>query len=305
MTVETETVLVAAVDIGGTKVRTALVDRTLTIKAERICPSITHHGTATLAILVSDIETLLKALPGARFAGIGVGSPGVVDSLTAITSHAGLLTGWSGLDVRAALMDHFDVPVAIENDVNMAAIAEHGLGLAKGIDDFAFVAIGTGIGAGIFTAGRLHRGHHGAAGEIGYWRCQGRIARGRILEAVASGTGLGETGKASGIAEDTPELFYRAQAGERVALRILKEAGGLLGSTLGNLCLALDLTLVIFGGGVMDNPARELYLAPIKRNMASIPLFPPNVAVSAMGNQAAVVGAALAAWRKADGQEPY
>jgi predicted NBD/HSP70 family sugar kinase len=128
--------------------------------------------------------------------GLGVGLPGPVEFASGRTISPPIMPGWSNFPVRDRLAGRFGVHVVVDNDVNTMAIGEQRLGLARGVDNFVFVKVGTGIGAGIFSNGLLHRGADGAAGDIGHIAVEGgstvlcRCGRRGCLEAYAGGSAL-------------------------------------------------------------------------------------------------------------------
>ena len=258
-----------------------------------------------------------------RVRAIAIGVPSPVDPRTGLVALANLLPGWRDVDLRRALRKEFRLPVALENDANMAAIGEHWRGVASHVPNFVFVAIGTGIGAGVFTDGRLYRGRTGAAGEI--YRLNLEWPRWRedfgetgYLESYISGLGISTSGRRAlyesrapapgpnghGPAPDHPQglaqdrdarfVFEAMREGDEDALAVLKTAFTLLGVAAADLVAVLDPDLIVFGGGV-SRGAPELLLNTVRDVVAAIHPDPPRFEMSALEDKAQTHGAIFSA----------
>lgn len=161
---------VLGIDLGGTKLHLALADLHGQIVAEIVEPTQHAGGAAVIEQIGRLADTLVEKVGIARdrVRSAVMGSPGIVDPRSGAIMIAPNVPGLDTFDVRAALRARLGIDVAIENDVNLAAVGEHWCGGSKDARSFAFVALGTGIGLGIFADGRLLRGARGAAGEISY-----------------------------------------------------------------------------------------------------------------------------------------
>jgi glucokinase-like ROK family protein len=210
-------------------------------------------------------------VPRAPLYGIGVGLPGPVEFATGTPVSPPIMPGWDGYPVRTRLGERFDVPVWVDNDVNLMALGELRSGAARDEHDVIFVKIGTGIGAGLISDGRLHRGADGAAGDIGHATVPGapgvvcRCGNTGCLEALAGGAALSRDGTAA--AQEGRSAYLRrvldesgtiaaaditraAQHGDAVAVELLTRSGQMVGETLATLVNFFNPSLVLLGGGV-------------------------------------------------------
>lgn len=187
---------------------------------------------------------------------LAIGVPGPVDSEAGVVEGAPNLPGWQRVPIRDQLQAALGCRCLVEHDANLAALAEHRRGSGRGTNDFVYVTVSTGIGAGLILGGSLYRGHQGSAGEFGHMVIQpdGPLCncgnRG-CLEALASGTAIArEAGVGS-----ASEVGRMAAAGDREAQAILTRAARYLGLALGGLINLLNPEVVALGGGVIsDSP---------------------------------------------------
>src|SRR3954469_9013807 len=177
---------VVGIDLGGSNVRGALVDGGLAVS--ELAEPTSGRDAATVVSQLGGLARRLAVQAGVGWrevAGVGVGVPGVVGRGTGRLRMAPNLPPFGDVDLAEALQLELGTDVVVDNDVNMATVGEHRLGLGDGVDDFVFVAVGTGVGMGVVSGGRLLHGAGGAAGEIG----ELRLAHGPTLEALARGGG--------------------------------------------------------------------------------------------------------------------
>ena len=275
---------------------------------------------ATLDRVETLIEQIVTDSPvsQADIVGIGVGLPGPVESATGRPISPPIMPGWNNYPVRDRLAGHFGVDVVVDNEVNTMALGEHRAGLARGVDNFVFVKVGTGVGAGIFAHGLLYRGADGAAGDIGHIAVEGgstvlcRCGRYGCLEAYAGGAALArqaqeaaETGESKYLAErlsasDGPlsaeDISSGASAGDPVCLRLLHQAAWRLGQAMSGCVNFFNPALIVFGGGV--SRAGDLLLPGIRQAVLelSLPLATRNlrVDITRLGDTAGTIGAAFA-----------
>ncbi|PYV05105.1 MAG: hypothetical protein DMG26_06150 [Acidobacteria bacterium] len=252
-----------------------------------------------------------RGAPGRSTAGrlraLAIGVPSPVDPRTGLVALANNLPGWKNVDLRRALEKEFRVPVYLENDGNMAAIGEHWRGVARDAANFVFLALGTGIGSGIFIDGKLHRGRTGNAGEL--YRHFGEVG---YFESQVSGLGIAAVGRkvlrppaeAQGatLAEerDARFVFEAARQGNCEARAILEKAFTMMGVAVANLVTILDPDLIVFGGGLAKGEP-ELLLDTVTRVVARIHPDPPPVRLSSLGDQAQTYGAIVSALTLAQG----
>ncbi|MDA8317015.1 MAG: ROK family protein [Actinomycetota bacterium] len=308
-------VLVA--DLGATSVDVALTTLDGAILSHHEEPSDIGAGPeACLArvdrLLRQLIETTANA-PGCLW-GIGVALPGPVEFRIGRPIAPPIMPGWDGYPVREYFAAQYNVPVWVDNDVNVEALGEWRSGIAAGHQNVVVIKIGTGIGAGIISDGRIHRGAQGAAGDVGHvqvvddsrvvCRC-GNIG---CLEALAGGAALGRDGEAaarsgqSGLlnavlerrgtvtAEDVADA---ASHGDPVAIALIEEAGRRIGLMLATVVNFFNPSLVVIGGGVAQSGDR--LLAAIRGTVyrRSLPLATRELLIqrSSLGGLAGVAGA--------------
>ena len=283
---------VAGVDVGGTKVAVILVAADGTTLARAVRPMTTRSAPDGIEPIVSAIRAALEAAgaTAADLAAIGVGVPGRVEA-DGVVRHATNL-GWHDIPLAARLAAEFGVPCAVGNDVRSAAAGLLDHEVAGGIRNLAYVAVGTGIGAGLVLDGRLHLGKRGMAGEIGHVIVEPDGAtcscgqRG-CLETVASGPAIARRAAAaiaaggSSVLETVRPLtakavYEAAGAGDPLACAIVEEVGRALARAIAGLVLTCDLELVLLGGGVAG--AGSLFLDPILAHLAELRADSPVVA---------------------------
>ncbi len=322
---------VVAVDLGGTTMTMGLIDMGgRVVRREQVpspgvggdgAPEAQELDTTRAGLQARTFERVCQRLQWfldsvqperPRLLAMGLGLPGVVDPTRGVVTMAPAL-GWSGLSVVESLEQRFGLPVFIENDVNAAALAEHKFGAGQHLRDFAFVAIGTGIGAGLILDGRLYRGHADAAGEVGYLA----IDREWVRQAIATGAA---TGEAFGCWESlaaapaivlmareemecqgqTPPADLTAQRvmelaaqGDPIGLRVLERLAENLALGLANIVVLLDPEAVVLGGGVAK--AGDLLLSAIRERLAKVSPLIPKLLLSSLGEDAGLLGAAAVA----------
>jgi predicted NBD/HSP70 family sugar kinase len=206
--------------------------------------------------------------------------------------------------VGAELERRLGLPVTVENDVNLAALGEHARGLGRGIDDFAFVSVGTGLGAGLVLAGELRRGRHGAAGELDFVReadDEDLDPCAAALPALAAR--LAANGDADGGATtlappyDPRAIFAAARAGDPLGCAVVAEEARRIALHIVPIAAVADVALVVLGGGVGRNG--DLLLEPVRTALAERLAYPPRVEVSSLGEAAVLIGALAVGLRTA------
>jgi len=267
------------------------------------------------------VEEMFDELFAARSAadppiwGIAIGVPGPVEFATGRPSAPPIMPGWDGYPVRDRLAARYDVPVWVDNEVNLMALGELRSGLAHGERDLVYVKIGTGIGAGLVSGGRLHRGAQGCAGDIGHvavvddptiiCRC-GNVG---CLEAVAGGAALARAGHAAATSGRSPylaelltaarpiearDIAVAADHGDPFSVDLLTRSGQLVGRTLATLVNFYNPSLVVIGGGVSQ--AGDGLLAAIRQAVyrRSLPLATRDLRIvrSSSYDRVGLVGAA-------------
>jgi len=296
--------VVLGVDMGGTKMYGAISDLGGHILDE---VNIGHHGTSgedSFVQLTSLIDKLLASpkVEGRRVLGMGVGAPGVTLHKEGIVTWAYTLH-WDNFPLKARLARLYDLPITVDNDVNLAALGELWFGEGQNAQDMILIAIGTGIGAGVIINGVLYRGAKEASGEIGNM-IPGREFLGNnylnfgALESVASGTGIAERARQFLKSRRDPDelenltaedVFDAARLKQEWAWTIINETVDYLAIAICNLVASFDPELIVLGGGV--SRSADLLIEPIMQRINGLIPNPPKLVVSSLGLRATVMGA--------------
>ena len=277
-----EAALVLGLDLGARFVRGAICDLVGQVRARQDV----ELGVADAAGAVEAISrlraTLLETagLDADLVDGVVVGVPGVVEPETGVLRLAENVADLEGRRFADELQDALGLPVTLENDINLAALGEQWQGVARGVDDFVFLSVGTGMGAGVVLGGELHRGRHGAAGEIDF------ALAGLGLEVDPSAPGV-ET-LAQGLA-DARAVFEAARDGDEAARTVVEEVARRIALHIAAVAAVADVSLVVLGGGIGTNG--DLLLRPVSRLLAEWLPYPPRVEVSTLGEAAILTGA--------------
>jgi predicted NBD/HSP70 family sugar kinase len=296
--VRPETGYVLALDAGSEFLRGAVSDLSGAVRAR----STVRTAATTGHERVAELHRLAKSL--CADAGIDpadvtqtvLGSPGVHDPMRDALRLAGALPQWDEPSVLAELRGAFGPALRLENDVNAAALAEQAHGHGRGISDFAFVSIGTGIGLGLVIGGQLHRGAHGAAGEIGFLPLpsghpsDARDARRRgPFEAAASAAGIVRAARRAGLRgrQTARSVFEAAEGGDGRAGAVVATEAQLIARALCTVVAVADPELVVLGGGVGQAGG---FLAAVAREVRRMAPVLPELRVSALGTDAVVDG---------------
>ncbi|MBL8293490.1 MAG: ROK family protein, partial [Bryobacterales bacterium] len=233
---------VLAVDLGGTKTATAIVDSHALITRKQKTPA-AHDAAAT-------VEQIAAAAQGYAIDGVGVIVPGIFNPASG-QAWAPNLWGRDWIPLKAMLEDRLRLPISIGSDRAGAVLGEHWQGIAQGRQDVIFVAVGTGIGVGILAGGRVWEGAHGTAGSAGWmsldlrWRPE--YERTGCWESLAAGPALARRAGAA----SAEQLVVNARQGSQAAPEQLREAGRTLGVGIANLISLFDPEIVVLGGGLM------------------------------------------------------
>ncbi len=296
---------VVGIDLGGSKMFGAVADLSGNVQHEITMPHEPGSPEDLLERLCLLIQQLLDAPrpEGQRIRGIGVGVPAVTLYPEGVLVWAPSL-GWRNLPLRDILLRRFGMPVFVENDVNLAALGEWGFGSARRAHSLVCIAVGTGIGAGIVVDGALLRGHHQAAGEIGYLlpgaQYLGRRYNGfGALESLASGSGIAERarqllereGRTVPDELSAEVVFAAARAGEAWAQQVVSETVDYLSLTVANVCAVLDPEVVVLGGGVARSS--DLLIGPMLERLEGVLPAVPRLVASELDRRATVMGAIM------------
>jgi glucokinase len=307
---------VIGVDAGGTKLLGGVVDERLVVhhRVHRTWRGADRQE--TLDIFVEAVEEIRAASPDVD--AVGFGLPALVDQRTgqsAWSTHLPL----EGVPFRDLMSERLGLPVHVDNDANVALLAEHRRGAAAGRDHAAMVLLGTGIGGGLLLGGRIYRGASGVGAELGHIvvdvdgpECQGACPGRGCLEVMASGTAIGREAERLAVERPDSALGRRlasgaeisgaiatelAHEGDAAAVEALAVIGGRLGAGLVSLVNALNPEVIVIGGGAVA--AGELLIGPARDVVAERALPPSRELVEIVpahfGAESGMLGAALMA----------
>jgi glucokinase-like ROK family protein len=308
-------VLVA--DLGATSIDVAVTTLDGRILAHRDEPADIADGPERCLTRVDELFAELlsgtRALPG-RLWGVGIGVPGPVEFRTGRPISPPIMPGWDGYPLRERFARRYDAPVWVDNDVNILALGEWRSGVAVGHDNVVVIKIGTGIGAGVISDGRIHRGAQGAAGDVGHIQVvadAGVICRcGNVgcLEALAGGAALARAGEDAAREERSERLAAAlgqhgrvtaedvaraASFGDPLAVGLLQGAGRRVGAMLASVVNFFNPSLIVIGGGVAQSG--DALLAAVRETVyrRSLPLATRELLIqrSSLGGLAGVIGA--------------
>jgi predicted NBD/HSP70 family sugar kinase len=299
---------VAGVDIGTLLVRITLADLDGTIVEKDAFPtnsqSTPDHVVALIASGVHKLRTRQK-IPSKKLLALAVGVPGITDVQKGTVLSAPILPQWRAVPLREILAEKLGIHATVENDVNLAALGEGRCGIARGVKNFVFLTVGSGIGAGIFINGHLYHGADWAAGEIGYLYIPGTeesplaILKPGPLEDMIGAKAIERAWRNLGGQEgrhrhrddsqmDGGSLLDLAENGNPIADRILQQTARILADAVTNLCVVLNPSLVVLGGRIGSRPA--LFKATC-RIIECNEFCRPRLVVSTLAAEASVLGA--------------
>lgn len=304
-------------DLGATSIDVAVTTLDGRILAHIDEPADIASGPEGVLARVDELFEELRAprrrLPG-RLWGVGIGVPGPVEFRTGRPISPSIMPGWDGYPLRDRFAGRYGAPVWVDNDVNVLALGEWRSGVAAGHDNVIVVKIGTGIGAGIISDGRLHRGAQGSAGDVGHIHVSDdpsvvcRCGNTGCLEAHAGGEAVGRDGQAAARAGRSARLravldsrgavtaedvARAASFGDAVAMELLQAAGRRVGLMLASVVNFFNPSLVVIGGGVAQSG--DVLLASIREVVygRGLPLATRDLLIqrSSLGSLAGVIGA--------------
>ncbi|MBG0816128.1 ROK family protein [Planomonospora sp. ID82291] len=296
--------VVLAADLGATHARVAVTDLATEVLTERAAELPVDRGPEpTLAWLQRTFEEMLAETghSTAEVCGIGVGLPGPVEHGSGRPVNPPIMPGWDGFPVPEWLGGRLGVPVLADNDVNIMALGEHWAARPEA-DHLIFVKIGTGIGCGIISDRRLHRGAQGAAGDIGHIRVASaldtvcRCGNAGCLEAVAGGAAMAARLRAEGVqAADSRDVVRLVRGGNTQAVQLIRQAGREIGDVLASIVNFFNPSVIVIGGDLAE--AGEQVLAGLREVIysRSLPLATQHLTITAseLGDRAGVIGAAV------------
>lgn len=296
------------IDLGGTKIATVLTDLTGKIVNKVEVETRAHEGKdAVLKRINNTVYQVMEPSGITRddLAGIGIGSPGPLDPERGVVLRAPNLKWKEEVPLRDVVKDEFQVATYLDNDANAAAAGEYRFGAGKGCKNLIYVTVSTGVGSGIIVDGKVYRGAHGTAGELGHTIVdpagpQCGCGKHGCLEAFSSGTAIARRTVAAireGNKSIIPELVgddlekitsktvaEAAHLGDELACQMWESAGDYLGIGMANVINFLDPEMIIIGGGV--SKVGELLFEPMRRSIA-------KRAIESVAKRVKIVPAAL------------
>lgn len=309
---------VIGIDLGGTKILGGVVTPKGEILARAKKKTQADKGPEQILDRIVDVARMAAEtaeIDVSDCAGLGIGAPGQIDFESGSIVYAPNL-GWKNVALCDHLAKELGIPVKLDNDVNIVAVAEHRWGMGKGIDNLVAISVGTGIGSGIILNGQLWHGFNGTAGEIGHcvidqdgpkWKPSNRgcieamasrtaIAK-KLVKAMKQGakTSLKKVSKQTSTEIRSKLLLVAAEAGDKLVVSELLDASRLLGITAGNVINFLNPEMIVFGGGVIEamghllmptieETARDYAIANSAENV--------KIVASELGDDAGLLGAA-------------
>ncbi len=310
-------------DLGGTKMLVGVVGDGPTVFHRNIATSHGRTQDEVIDLLVRELRAAIAARP--EVAAIGLGVPCTIDRRRGVCVNAVNLP-LADVPLRDLIAEAIGLPTSMDNDANVAVLAEHRHGAARGTTNVAMLTIGTGIGGGLIIDGHPYRGSSGAGAELGHIviaadgpPCQGSCPNRGCVESLASGTALAREGRAAAEAHpdsalgkvlaagwpiDGHAIVAAASTGDGSALEVLDLVGRRIGTALSGIANALDPDVILLGGGVVAG-AGKMLLEPARDELRSRALPPQNrvpVKAAALGEEAGMLGAATLALEELDGR---
>ena len=316
---------VVAVDLGGTKIMTALFGPTGEIVGRKKKSTGKNHEPAVLIARIAECVRQVvseASLDISALRAVGIGAPGTVDFSNGVVHHAPNL-GWHDVPLKAELERQLGVPVAVDNDVRVAVRAEHAVGIGRGVDNMVGIWPGTGVGGGIVVDGQVMSGATNSAGELGHITvkaggplcgCGGRghlealASRTAIVKYIAKKVSTGESTTLQGDGGDLGKVRSEALAkaytqGDKLVSKAINRAARYLSIGIASIANTVNPELVVIGGGLVEALGQP-FVDRIADGVRGQPMIAATenvrIVASSLGDDAGAVGAALIARRLAN-----
>jgi predicted NBD/HSP70 family sugar kinase len=294
--------LVLGLDVGRRWVRAAIADVTGEVVVRRSQRSRIRSGQSLKEQVIALSRAVAEdaGLETTELARVVMGTPGVLEPGEHRLRLAPSLPGWQKPGVVDVISEALGVELTVENDVNLAAIAEHAHGEGRTEDSFVFLSVGTGVGLAIMIDGRVFRGSAGLAGEIGYLpfphtSMKGDWRQGGAFDIAVCAEALVRAARSAGMTARTAEdVVEMARAGDVDALEVIRKQAGLLAVGVAAVTAVLDPPLVVLGGG-LGAGAADLLMEPLAAALRDLSPSRPRLAASALGAGAVLDGALVTA----------
>ena len=288
-----------AIDIGTRFIRAAVGDLNLLKRGEVSIPVTSLKLSGLTKVMHQAVDQVLRE-SGFKLrdvAAITVGTPGVVDQKSGIVSIAGTISALDGVNLAELIKKVFGIYPTVENDINLVTVGEQSAGHGVGIDNFAVLSVGSGLGSGIVLNGTLHRGHRGAAGEIFYvpfgdpldtHRSATNPSGDRIAEITRD---LAKKFKNSILSEpySTIDILKAAKDGDPLGRAVIDLEAERIALYVAAISAIVDVELVVLSGGI--GRQAEFFITPIRTLVNKILPFPPRIEISQLGDSGILVGA--------------
>ena len=291
------------IDIGRRHLRVTLATADYRVlQEESVTLPLGHSAAQGLNAAVDLVDSLLHRSGVGRRAvlGAGIGIPGPIDRRTGTVAQGAILPEWVGINIREMFGESLQVPVFIDNDANLGALAQVTWGPHTAVENLMFMKVGTGIGSGLVLNGSLFYGNVGVTGEIGHTTIveQGVVCRcgnRGCLETVASTATMIELlSRGSTEVVDTRRILDGALAGDAATLRVIDDAGAAIGGALAHAANLVNPEIIVIGGPLTE--LGDILLAPIRRGLArhTVPIVSETTSVrmSSLGDRAEALGGA-------------
>jgi predicted NBD/HSP70 family sugar kinase len=291
---------VAALDVTPDRIVAAVADIGGELRGSHTVPTKGRQTSRTVGHVTEAVTAAAEAagIDRARLDQVVIGIPGAFDPVTGRLRYAGHVPGWHSPTLLGELHEALGVPIAVENDVNLAAIAEQRVGAAVGCDDFVLLWAEEGIGAAIVLGGRLHRGATGGAGEVGYMPLPGapvlhNVSRANTggFQELAGGEAVLKLARINGIKARSPqEAVAKAVDGGADGAAMLDELATRMATGLAAVVAVLDPQLVVLSGGVMTAGGERLR-SRMQEELYQLAIPQPPLLLSALEGNPVLVGA--------------
>ena len=309
---------VLAIDLGGTKIRAAIINQGQVVAREYQSTLADEGPPAVIKRLLSMTDHLLslRNLDSSQLDSIGIAAAGAIDLEKGLVTSSPNLPGWHDIPLRGMVGEKYGVDTCLINDASAAALGEQRFGAGKGVNNLVMITVGTGIGGGIIINGELYSGPSGSAGEIGHMTidvigpkcCCGNIG---CWEKLVSGTAVAEEairrisqGERSSLSEmvkgklaniTAEKVEVAARNGDSLAQEVISRAATYLGVGLVNLVNIFNPEMIIVGGGLAKmgdlllEPARQV----VRERAFRLPACLVRIVTAQLGDDAGVLGAAI------------
>ena len=316
---------VLAIDLGGTKIRSAIVLANGKIMSFKNYPTQAKTGPEkVIERIMAAIKDIMvrTGLTLNDLHGVVIAAAGILDTKNGVVTASPSLPGWRNIALRDRLRENLGINIYLINDASAAALGEHHFGAGKGLNNLVYLTVSTGIGGGIIIGGKLYIGTDGCAGELGHMIIEAdgpkcNCGNSGCLEVLASGTAIAREaqrrifqGEKSSIMEFiTPKgsdsitaeaVGLAAKQGDALACEIVNTAAYFLGIGIANVVNIFNPEMVIVGGGV--SKMGEMLLKPtrkvVKQRAFQLPTGTARIVRSRLGDNAGIIGAAIALWEE-------